>query len=605
MENYNTDLTYSASDYHHLKPQNWKQTCLTREFTSKDGRSASRFTVISTIATDKNGDDLESTDGAATVMSYDPYKASRVIEDVVASQARIVVHRNGTTSTRASRAASGRSGSVRTNSTYSRHGRGGRYLRPPPTSLRNSRHSLNSIRSGEEISCKRPVIRRKRGVNFSHIRKQSTDQNDMMEHKPASIAGDDTTINRDHTTPASPAQKRKLSRNSGRRRSGTRSLTNVSQAEGDGLHWNDELRQFSYSIAKDCDDAFNSTLLSQGSYISDSAFESPTSESGMSSSFINTAPIAQGTINARARDSREHRPVPPPKDVDTTPTTKRVDKATLQLHRRTHIIGAPDRADADRRVVSAPIYSQYSTQWGKDKIPLPSINEAIKEDEYYGDGDKPRVVSAPAESSMLANEGEELEFLAQKRNTIRMVDASLSRAPASASATPSARSKPQQNLSLYPQIRQDQSINKQYANKMRDPVSGETTMVSEKESAHTIKKKASWFKRGSKDKSSFDGPMPGDAVETNRKESKSSAGPATIPLVKKKSFGLAFWRKEQPKKRLSVAGRCSMNSTNHVCMYSKKLTLLRRRFRLGRRIQRRSIPYLQQPIPPCIDQGGR
>ncbi|KAI1379035.1 Pkinase-domain-containing protein [Hypoxylon crocopeplum] len=574
LENYGTDMTFSPSDYHHLQPPNWKKKYTTLEFPSKNGRSTSRFTVISNVATDENGETLErsSTDGSDTVKSYDPYKSSFAMEDMVASQARIVIHRNGTSSTRTSKAPTVRNGSARTNSTYSQRRAGGRHGKAPAT-LRGSRRSLNSIRSGEEISYKRPVTRQKRGIDFS----RSNNRHHGGVSRPASIAGDDTTYERDHSLPTSPAKRNKLSRKSGRGHAGTQSLMNVSRIEDNTLHWNEELRKFSNSIAQDCDEAFNSSLLTHESYLSGSPFESPVL--GHANSSFDRAstptPTAHGARQGNP-DLRGLPPSPPPKDSDVhaaitakkrgkrrrdemSDSSEHVDEMTSQLNRLAFPGGPYETAEADRRIVSAPIYSQFSTQWGKDKIPLPSINETPREEDYFGDGDKSRAVSAPARPSSsrpaTAKEGVGLEHLALNGTTIRVVD-SLSNRPSKVAtpATPNGHKELPVGRNLIPQVRQGLTLRQQYLKDgVKASVSDQPTAPTSENPATSVKKKASWFKRGSKGKEDiFDASSMENTDELSRTDTNSSSGQPE----KKKSFDFAFWRrsKEQPEMKLSLAG---------------------------------------------------
>ncbi|KAI1764392.1 Pkinase-domain-containing protein [Hypoxylon sp. FL1150] len=574
LEDYNADLTHSPSDYHHLRPPNWKKKYTTLEFPGRFGGAGPRFTVISNVATDADGNALDKspTDGVATVASYDPYKSSRVMDDVVASKARIVIHRNGTASTRASKAPSVRSMSARTNSTMSRQGRGVRHAKAPST-LRGSRRSLTSIRSGEEITYQRPASsRRKRGVDFSQARKRSVDRGSTRS-RPASIAGDDTTYARDHTYIAtSPSKRSKLS-GSGRSRAGTQSMADVSQGDIQ-LHWNEELRQFSSSIAKDCDEAFNSTLLS-----SDAALDSPIpleTPSYMADPRTPTPTLVtqstRGTIpNVQVFDARPLPPAPSPNHVDTyevMTAQKRAERLRGSSHgasRLKHVsqFGSPSKKiDVDRRVVSAPIYSQYSTQWGKDKIPLPPINEASREDDRYGDSDRVRVVSAPVPKSpesrlTPAKDRSGLEYLAKHEHTIRLVNtqsnrhSAFSAAEASSIYTDSAYDvkpdpEPRQGLSLRQQYLEDETNAAAPAEPTTPTKSGPTNTAVRKRSS------TSWFKRSSKEKSEL---FDGNNTDLSRVETASSAGTSAIP-AKKKSFGFNFWRgsKEQPQLQLSLGG---------------------------------------------------
>ncbi|KAI1806930.1 Pkinase-domain-containing protein [Daldinia bambusicola] len=587
LENYGTDLTHSASDYHHLQPPNWKKKYTTLDFPARNGRSMSRFTVISNIATDENGEPLEraSTDCGATIQSYDPYKSSRVLDDVVASQAKIVIHRNGTTSTRNSHAPSVRSRSVRTNSTYSRRGTGGKHTKAPST-LRGSRRSLNSIQSGEEISYKRPASRHKRGVDFSRAHKQLTSQNDV-ESSRTNIMVHSTTNEQMPSTPTGPKKRNRLSKNREGIRSGTQPYAG-SKTKDEGLCWNEELRHFSNTIAKDCDEAFNSTPLSKESYLGESSL--PETQTILTSTSTPN-PIAQVNRETKINPQpRESWPLPTPSkglDIRGYTTVKKTDriqesipKFTGEVNKMGSQFKPPGQSDrpfeqigAERRIVSAPIYSQYSTQWGKDRIPLPAINEGVKEDDSFGDGDKMRVVSAPAEVSSAhyapAEEGAGLENLAQTIDTIRLVDSPSNQPRKIMIPTiPNNRKELSHGVKELPQARQELTLREQYVeDEMKAPNTNEPTMPTGRartDSTSTIKKKSSWFKRSSKEKPESSGGSPCGNIDGLDHTETNSSTPAIAPPVKKRSFPFAFWRgnKEQPQFKVSLAGPETEDDSN-------------------------------------------
>ncbi|KAI1392069.1 Pkinase-domain-containing protein [Hypoxylon trugodes] len=571
LENYGTDLSYSPSDYHHLQPANWKKKYTTLEFPAQHGRTMSRFTVISNVAIDEDGKALEVTsadrvpDRADTIKSYDPYKSSHVMEDVFASRAKIVVHRNGTTSTRASKAPSIQSGSTRTNSTHTRRTRSGKRGKPPVVT-RGSRRSLNSIKSGEEISYKRPTSRHKRGVNFSYAHKRSVGQAEGGS-RPASVAGDGTVYDRNFSYPTSPGRRMRLSRNSARTRSGTQSVVEVPESQGDHLYWNEELHHFSRSIAKDCDDAFNSILLSSAhSLLDEATFESSVLEdSGMFLPGINvpsrqssTQELGQVDIYSPSSDGQSLPPPPPPKDPGirgSKGTRRRAgrtygEEAVSPSTRPAKLTWLPPKVEVERRVVSAPIYSQYSTQWGKDRIPLPSIHETPREDSKY------RVVSAPAESSATqtfqAQEGMDLEYFAQQGDTIRIVNSPTSRRNWEPVRSPSVSEEPSQGAQQRPQTRRGFNTHQQYETDEKGATTTEpSAQVGERSSSFNIRKKSSWFRRNSKDKEAMvDGSSTGDL---NRMKSNSSIG-QPAPAKKKRSFNFSFWRSnKEPEMKLSIA----------------------------------------------------
>ncbi|XDG07610.1 hypothetical protein ABKA04_007225 [Annulohypoxylon sp. FPYF3050] len=561
LENYGTDLTFSDGDFHHLQPPNWKKKYTTVEFAAEGGRSPSRFTVISNVATDEDGVTLKraDTEGGNTVKSYDPYRSSLNMDSIVASQAKVTVHRNGTSSSRGSKAASARSASVRTsNSTQSRRSKGSRHLNN--TSIRrNSRHSLKSIKSGEEFWYQRPAPapKTKRGVEFLHTQKRLVDQGQGSCH-PASIAGEDAIRNRYVSCPESPTKKANLSRNSGRDRPGTQSLADVSQINIDSVDWLDDLHDFSSSIAKDCDDAFNSTYLAETPLGSPGlgldGLKNVSTETPSPTTTLTIRGAGNVNISLEPYDMRSPPPVSSTENLvthDYIASRGRADRfysrtpgSSTQASPYSRY-GSFLKKDGKRRIVTDPLYS------ASDMSFLPSINEVSGEDI-----NKPRVVSAP-ESSMRHHlpeeEDDELECLASHRDTIRVVCP-----PAHQDSKTGTPSTPATKLNT--QVRPGLPPRQQFVSDgTRTSIPSEP---SEKGSIATTKKKLSWFKRGSKDKTSLLEGLSQCNTEICRTDSSSSAEKASLP-PKKKSFGLAWWRgnKDQRQLKLSLAGPGYDNST--------------------------------------------
>ncbi|KAI0458434.1 hypothetical protein F5B21DRAFT_500331 [Xylaria acuta] len=584
LENYDADLTYSPSDYHHLRPANWKKKITTAQFPSRYGRTPSRFTVISTVPTDGSIEEAgDVTDGGTTIVSYDPYKSSKIMGNVYASHAKIVVHRNSSianNSNRSSNSRHGRSGSFRSTSTHSKQARSGRRI-TASAAVRASRQSLGSIQSGESIPYTRPASRRKRGVNFSHIRMQSGGQ-----RAPASIAGDDATNQYGYPPLVYSGEDSKLSRNlNGRSRAGTQPMMNESQTYQDSTHWNEEVREFSHSIARDCDDAFNSSLLDPESYPDNTPDDAPDSTDATQFSIVSATPTpAPSGRNNVHRDDHpwDHRPLPPTPSTtasEIATTKKRTGKGCHQGDTLVHtnrgvsqLSGiAPGRTsaveEAKRRVASAPIYSQYSTQWGRDKIPLPSINEKSREENNCNTGDRHRIVSAPVwyakAGSAQVDDTTGLKYLSQHDNTIRIVNSPSTKphTAAEAAEVTNTRKHMSQGVSAYSRSKQELDLRQRYMNDEPASSSAEAQEIPFEDfmRSDATKKKSSWFKRGSKDQEEiFNAKGESTSIPTKRltyASTNSSTGPAGPP-VKKKSFNLAFWRngKNQSEVRMSRAG---------------------------------------------------
>ncbi|KAI1823693.1 hypothetical protein F4861DRAFT_509466 [Xylaria intraflava] len=584
LENYDTNLTHSPSDYHHLRPANWKKKFTTAEFPSRYRRTPSRFTVISTVPTDGSIEGADNaTDGGATIQSYDPYKSSRIIENVYASHAKIVVHRNGSTANNSSRSSASRharSGSFRSNSNHSRQARGGHRMAIPAT-IRGSRHSLSSIQSNSSMPYTRPASRRKRGVNFSHVQRQSVSQRGT-ECKSAGVVGDNSTSGCGVTSSRNPVGYAQLPHHLDTKGQAiTQSLANAAQANQGGLHWNEDVRKFSHSIAQDCDEAFNSPLLSQEPCPDNTTSIRPSISAGGASLSVGlTTPALNPDSNTNAYSDAhrwDHRPLPP---TPTTSAMRGADAETAGYYETSLGMkhGAPRASgvnavrglaneEVNWRAVSAPIYSQYSTQWGKDKIPLPSISEKSKGHYRNDSGDKPRVMSAPVgyvkvTSLEQMDDPTGLEFLSRRDKTIRIVNSPSRKQGVELGTSQSvdARQKMSQVNTTYTHFPDEPNLRQRYMNDglASSSLGPRETPSDDATSATVAMRRPSWFKRGSKDKESvLDTKGDSTSSRTDRltyTSTNSSTGPA-IPPAKKKSFNLAFWRnsRDQTEMRLSLA----------------------------------------------------
>jgi serine/threonine-protein kinase HSL1, negative regulator of Swe1 kinase len=592
LENYVGDLTHSASDYHHLRPVNWTKKFTTLEFPARYGRTPSRFTVISTVATDENG--VETATDGGTIQSYDPYKSSRIMGSGEASHAHITVHRNGSMMRSSTRATLLNGNSMRSSSTYSRRGGRSKHL-VVPSGMRSSQRSLASIRSAGSTPYTRTASRHKRGVNFSHSHRHSIgNRHDRLKMAPASIAGDDSTYDRDHTSPA--RNDRVPRRGQATARAETQSMIDFSTPRGPPV-WREELYQFSDSIAKDCDQAFNSSLVAPNSYLGDSALEPSTVDSTMMDYSGNTKSIPVSVTTAGPYgpvvdeskrgsylwDARPLPPAPPPSDsvLDEIMVAK---KKTAQ--RRVKVDDSPGHVDRmmqhldnlasghassndDRRTSSAPIYSQYSTQWGKDTIPLPSIHEG-QQDLSGTETTKQRVVSAPTGNTPIAAstpnflvDRNGLDYLSKQENTIRMVMSPSNQSPVRAPAPLNVRKKPSRGLTPFPPVREEVSLRQQYVyEETRKPILEEPSASLPHVRPGHARKKSSWFKRASNDKTdvvnSETGSISSQMKSFPQTQSDDSlAGSST--RSKRKNFSFAFWRssKEQNPMKLSLAGKTS------------------------------------------------
>ncbi|KAK8048671.1 CAMK/CAMKL/GIN4 protein kinase [Apiospora phragmitis] len=227
-----------------------------------------------------------------------------------------------------------------------------------------------------------------------------------------------------------------------------------------------------------------------------------------------------------------------------------VDRVVSNLNK---LVPSSKKSEEDRRTVSAPIYSRYSTQWGKDTVPLPSIHEA--------QCSNLRNSSAPVAgrtTSGTSTEDKGLEYLARQENTIRVVQSpSAKRSPVKAPAPLNIR---KCSAVSGTQVRPEVNLRQRSAHEeLTKAIPEETTALSHRSSSGGMKKRSSWFKRTSKDKEdifrSHQGSASGQAEELFYTESSVSSATAMAP-TKKKSFSFAFWRnsKDEEQMKLSLAG---------------------------------------------------
>jgi serine/threonine-protein kinase HSL1, negative regulator of Swe1 kinase len=515
------------------------------------------------------------------------------------SHAKITVHRNGSlakSSSQATNTGQAKGGPLNSTSTSQRAAQ----PRPlaVPAGLKSSRRSMTSIQSTDSTPYKRPVSRRhRRGVDFSHAGKNPKYQNDTEQRRPSNIVGDDTALDQDVASSTGVASRNQLSRGASYPPDERTTSTIIKPKKKEVVRlWNDELSHFSYSIAKDCDEAFNSSLLLPESYLSESSVDPSRLDSGLAEATQDarslSATIETPTPTAHAARTSDHlshpwdtRPLPP-----APPPTDSVLHEIMLARRRTeqyhgksdespghadrvlsHLDRVGPSSEAQRRVVSAPIYSQYSGQWEKDSLPLPSIREGPREFSL-GDQEKRRNVSAPTGDALRvqskpgpAMDRKGLEFLARQEETIRVVQSpSGQQSPVRAPAPLNVRKRPStRGVTPDPEAPQELDPREEsQQDEIQDTIPEEPAASSQRSSSGLVRKKSSWFKRTSKEKddvfNSKGGSSPShtERARTSYTESNASTT-APVPPAKKKNFSLAFWRsnhKEREEVRLSIGG---------------------------------------------------
>ena len=578
LENYNPSLTYSASDRHLLKPTNWSTRVSSRQFSqpkaSGHGRNISRFTVISSV-------DNELRSEIGTVRSYDPYKSSLVMRPSKVSHAKITIHRDGPEETELRSAVGSQSSQTRAGSVagrrrlYSmRSGTTGRLYSP--------RGSMSSLRSNRQATPRvRASSRHKRGVNFSSIRKRPSDLHrhslEGGSQDAATMAGREPMRERDTASPSSlhveaPSTGHKLA-GPGRPAAG---------AKDHKISWHEDLRHFSSSIAKDCDEAFKGSFLSMDTTDQDidgslaSPFSLLTLGTPRAAGTPATTPTTATQTGMRPWDQR---PLPPPppgepmgedaepvqygrsRDPYTTPAPNRVQKPMFQEKRHGVVNGPPAEA-GERRIVSAPVYAQYS----RNPRQLPSIYEASPENwKKGGQDEKARVVSAPPKSPAglpTPHENRGLQFLAKADNTIRVVTSPSRCETASGVAVPlplKLRRKFSPKTELPATAVDLRERYKTSGQPTQDDISPPSQGGNDK--ALTPKKKRSWFRRSSKSEGQMLAEQAGRshasvaaASQPTRNESLSTDSGPPPPPGAKRGFAFSFWKSSKSNPKLSLAG---------------------------------------------------
>jgi serine/threonine-protein kinase HSL1 (negative regulator of Swe1 kinase) len=344
LENYTPDVAYSSSDYHHVRPLRQVKKLSTRQFSQPNangvGRKISRFTIVSHASKTshkRNNSDYAETDAGETVKSYDPFKASRpqhLAPITAASRSNIIVHRShaseqGDTAERYNKLLS----RVKLNSSTPAGANGGSLV-PPPRAFQ-SRSSLASSTRSRESNGKVKPANHKRGVSFSHGRR-SNNRLSVEENVPESNLRYSITAEGDPGMACSSPQLQ----NTGRYIRSRKAIGATSQPllNGKSLRkanrasyiFQEDVRQLSNSLAKDCDEAFNRT----------SRLSTIESENSMDLESPGTGYSALGSSSANARTDLslvappklpmvirgkpwDNRPLPPPPD--------RTDSIQLEL----------------------------------------------------------------------------------------------------------------------------------------------------------------------------------------------------------------------------------------------------------------------------------
>ncbi|TWU77064.1 hypothetical protein ED733_007968 [Metarhizium rileyi] len=539
LEDFKPELAHSMSDYHHLKPAIWKRRISTCQFekprANGHGRSISRFTVISN-ATETEKD------------SYDPYRGSRMLQrcESQISHAKITVHRDGqfVTTTATGQATRARSGSnarrMRANSTRAS-------LTSRPQSSRGSLASLRSSRQGTP-QIRVPSLRHKRGVDFSHIRKRSNSAKNglrVANHKTGSgvFSGNETTHRPSAPEYRCPSPELVKTADGTHPKAMGGPLDNQAvKQNGASMMFREELRKFSNNCAKDCDEAFKSSIVVYDSECDSSTTEGDGGrrESNPFSVSIESPTTTISPVTDASGESWHSRPLPPlPKVVTKRNQAPVLDKAGMRSTSSDKARGMDGNSgearkiiilplQLDRRVVSAPAHSQANRKLST----LPSINENAR---LHSDG--ARTVSAPPQSPMRqANEkNRSMDYLSKVERTIRVVN---SPTPESSfrSPNPGETQTTRDGYSRHPLHQELSQNDEEYNDHIYDV------------EAAPKKKKSSWFKRVSRAESSTgssDSGVRRTSSSTDSKQHRSDE--ESSENSRKRNFTFPFWKSNRSK----------------------------------------------------------
>lgn len=521
------------SDYHHLKPGTWKKRVSTCEFSrphaNGHGRSVSRFTVISNAAETET----------ETLQSYDPYRSSRVLQrcNSQASHAKITIHRDHHSANGNHTSHMRSASSTRRVGATSRASNAGR-----PASSRGSMTSLHSNRQGAPRA-RGPSLRHKRGVDFSQIRKRSGSHGPSRQsvNRVGSVSKVvDHPVPREHPS-RSQSPELPMQANGTYPKAKGAPTRSVNDPE---TMFTEELRHFSNNIAKDCDEAFKSSLIED-----DSASDSYNRrQRGSPFTFsLESTPEVSPVTEISSVKHWDSRPLPSEEALHNpslnsaesiTPSIYDADdkRAVEQVARLA--VPVIFSKQGDRRVLSAPVQTHSSKKPGG----MPSINEDKAVDAVSSD--KGRIVSAPPHTPPKKGSGQALgmEYLNKVENTIRVVHSPTAPNPVKIPKPLKVRKKT---------VAED--VGTEHAAEVDDACQ----KVSPRDSNGGMKKK-SWFKRSSK------ATTDSGASTADSQDQATLIGSDTGPdgdakytgavATRKKSFNFPFWKNKGSELKMSIAG---------------------------------------------------
>lgn len=619
LENYTPDLTFSASDYHHVKEPTLTRTYSTCHFpqpkSKSHGRQASRFTVISNVAD--------------TEHSYDPFKASRpqhLNAMRPANYAKVTIHRRGPSAEENKDSLGDMKGLARTSALVAAGSERGRQQKLVAPRIIASRSSLaSSTRSKSSNPLIRAPVGHKRGVSFSHIQRRSTSSqrkadgksavNDRhSNHTEVTDNGGDSLYPVDGTSTGYIRSKKAQA-------VVPQPLLPASRPGHGSQLWTEDVRQLSSSLAMDCDEAFNRTSVIPDIAAKEKDPLQPSSIDRKSS------PLAtQPPVNAKKSKlaSFNNRPLPPPPARSDSVKIELLEARNQAELRKTldgdeppgyldRMVSHIDRlmlpSSPERRTSSAPAEGKYKALGQR----LPSIYEAGKEEESprrQTDFDKylesqhgvktSRIASAPEprETKKRYLDNQFMRSESGIRDTIRIVDSSYP-SPVKVPAPLTIRKKSSQGGPSNPtadifspddgrsssrvmvpglELRQQyRTGSRSDLGRINEDYSYDDQFGNGRNTGTIIKKKPTWFKKNSKpDDGDFR--MSVKAADTTPSQSSSNdivAGQYLNPplpiLSKKRGFSLGrLFKKRSSQPNMTIGGEYLQPAG-----VTRKLTLVR------------------------------
>ncbi|PBP27240.1 serine/threonine-protein kinase GIN4 [Diplocarpon rosae] len=589
LEDYNGDLAYSNSDYHHVKPLALTKAYSTCHFPqSQKGhrRQGSKFTVIS--------------NAAETEQSYDPFKASRP-QHLNASRndhAKITIHH----STDENSWAEDRSVLNTRNASSGLSVVGGdRSKLVPP--LRNfaTRSSMSSTRSRKSNGQIRASMSYKRGVSFTQIHKRTSETQRASSAPNASAAmygrhSNHTEVTDDggdflrpvNNTPSSTRYIRSRKAQS----IASPPLDSAVKPGRASQIFSEDVRQHSSSLAKDCDEAFN--RISRAPNVNHEQAlpdhkrnkrnppASTNPQVSLDSRPLPPPPARSESIKHELLEARKQAELRKRFGGDDSPGY--LDRMVNHIDRLIQPL-SPTRPNHDRRINSAPTDARYHPP-GR---PLPSIHESrgeepsprragerapFREHQYRVEEKHGRITSAPEAWNTTRHPDERYARpVALVKDTIRIVHPSSPMSPVRAPAPLTIRKKSShggppmmagghgqendtyanQHQSPKPDLRQQYKATSRTDNRPDLATISEFRDDGNQNDASTgtlVKKKSGWFKRNSRTE---DEDIRLSIVSSN--PTKPSSNHAVDPYDRPQNPVLRSASPEQPKKKAFSLGR--------------------------------------------------